>query len=682
MCASSLLPSSKGKQPVGQREPADVVGQVLCGWPLNDGCVCDYHGAQFTVNRHQRELGAHSEHRKKLEREASRKQTAFGSLFGKRQRASEDSAPSTSSTRSIPPSPPQPPPATGTAPPSTLPSFPQAINSMPPPQYFDEFTFDGTATTDEGRAYTERLEQQQADLHQEHAQQEGLRLMASMAQAAAEAATAALSDQVHALTEQLRDLPANVARDIPAAVREHDEAEASRRSNEATDSSLQRQIMACATPTEIGKLPGFEFISAENRIKCFDCFRYASSKHCPGDLRRGARDSGWFTGPDETLVPRADRPRKTRQRRPMSTVRWEVSHHCRAGSLHEWCVIYAEEQRKITSRSISAGMACVNLVYQNLWEHDSYRSYERRIAAQHAMGTYVGSKNHSREFARGFTNSIYATTVECLQTALTTLDIATASPLAPEGRPPPIAQIADKATVARRTGQMHGTITFLDGQIVALFLSVLIVSDSTGDGLAKLQVVTYTEGKPLSLEASALRVQSTGQAYDGQYQGAEQGNVTGLDVPRHFCRHLQLNPKWSMSKWDPAHKIELGMKNVREGRDQAQSVAFYGSLSAIVADSQSAYLYGKGHERILQGFQKLKQRMSSIGTVCTTRFCASERKVFKSYANNLVFIIHDMETTRASETGIQQQVLVLRPHAAPHANTPNAHMLSHIYGRC
>ena len=491
---------------------------------------------------------------------------------------------------------------------------------MPAPsQCFDEFTFDGTATTAEGRAYTERLEQEQASLHQQRAQQEGIQLMASIAQAAAEAATAALSDQVHALTQQLQGLPAAFARDVPAAVRDHDEAEAVRRSSEAADSSLQKQIMAAATCVEIGKLPGFEYIAAENRMKCHDCFRYSSSKHCPGDLRRGARDAGWFIGLDETRVPRSDRPNKFRHRRPMSTVRWEISHHCRAGSLHEWCVVYANEQRKMTSRSMAAGMACASLVYSNLWEQDSYRSYERRVATQHAMGTYVGTKNHSREFARGFASSVYTTTVECLQTAISKPDIATASPtLAPNGRLPPIAQIADKATVARRTGQMHGAITFLEGRIVALFLSVLIVSDSTGDGLAKLQVSTYTEGKPLSLNVSALRIQSTGQAYDGQYQGAEQGNVTGLDVPRHFCRRLQLNPKWSMSKWDPAHKIELGMKNVREGKKSPASVAFYGALSVIVADSQSSYLYGKGHERMLQGFAKLKQRMSSVGTVCTS----------------------------------------------------------------
>ena len=91
----------------------------------------------------------------------------------------------------------------------------------------------------------------------------------------------------------------------------------------------------------------------------------------------------------------------------MSTVRYEVKHHCRPGSLHEWCAVYAFEQRKITTRSIATGMVCAHLVYMNVTEHKSYRSCERSIANQRVIGTYVGTKNHSREFARGFTHSLY-----------------------------------------------------------------------------------------------------------------------------------------------------------------------------------------------------------------------------------------------------------------------------------
>ena len=661
-------------------------GHHACGWRLDDGSICPYSSSlMHNITRHRADFAAHSKQRAaEGARDKSAGATGLFSML-KRPRlddaeptpCSSTAAGATSSTRTPASSPMEPPlcaASSSKAPSSSgsatfaqfacppqdpatkykpfTPSAPDSSNSSSAQEPFNCFEHEEPAR--------ERFEQQQASHYQESAKLEGVQLMASMAQAAAQAATAALAEQVVALTSQLEGLPQAIAREVPAAVRDHDEAEALRLSNDALESSLQKQIAASATCTEIGKLTGFTYNATENTITCLDCFRYASSPHAPGLLRRGARDAGIFKGVDQTRHEPKGRERQGREKRPMKTVRYEVKHHCRAGSLHEWCVVYADEQRKATAKSIAVGMVCANLVYLGIKEHDSYQSYERRIANQYSIGTAVGSKNHSREFARGFTNSIYMTTIDCLTSALTSLDAATASALAPDGRAPPIAPLADKATVQRRTGQMHGTITFLAGEIVALFTSVLIVTDSTGDGLAALQVSTYTEGKPLKLSPEALRIQMTGQAYDGQYQGEEQGNVTGLDVPRHFCRRLHLNPKWTMSKWDRAHKIELGMKNVREGKDSPPSTAFYGKLAATVSDSLTPYLYGKGHERVLQGWAKLKKRMLSIGTICTTRFCASERKVFKNYASNLVFIIIDMETVRASETGITQQVLQIK----------------------
>ena len=237
---SSLLPAATKPAAAAQSTSAArlVSGRrnVICGWPLDDGSVCSYSASQDHVNRHRRELTAHGKYRTQQSAKSESNQRRLASSFGKRPRIDEP----TSSTRSSPPPPATAPAAATSSTRHTPVSPPVPSATTQARSLFDEYAFDGSACTAEGRAFTERSQQQQADLHQEHAQQEGLRLMASIAQAAAEAATAALSDQVRALTEQLRELPANVARDIPAAVREHDEAEASRRSNEATDSSLQR----------------------------------------------------------------------------------------------------------------------------------------------------------------------------------------------------------------------------------------------------------------------------------------------------------------------------------------------------------------------------------------------------------------------------------------------------------
>lgn len=196
-----------------------------------------------------------------------------------------------------------------------------------------------------------------------------------------------------------------------------------------------------------------------------------------------------------------------------------------------------------TRRAKSIGMTCGRLVLQIIKEHDSERSYERRVAAQHAIGTNMGNKNHSTRFCRGLKKAMHDVTTDIIQTVLTTIDPATL-------RAPPFAALADKATVDRRTGQMHGVLVMLRGRLIALFLSVLIVKagGGDGDGLAQLQVDTYTGGKPLTLTAEMMRDQLTGQAYDGQYLGCEQRSFTGLSVPVHLADKLMLNPDWVLAR--------------------------------------------------------------------------------------------------------------------------------------
>ena len=81
------------------------------------------------------------------------------------------------------------------------------------------------------------------------------------------------------------------------------------------------------------------------------------------------------------------------------------------------------------------------------------------------------------------------------------------------------------------------------------------------------------------------------------------------------------------------------MGDVRKGN--SPNVRFYVELSGTVAEAQTPYLHGKGFERITVAWQKHKLRGGSIGSVCTTRFCASERKVYKAFFRNLPLFIAD-----------------------------------------
>ena len=351
---------------------------------------------------------------------------------------------------------------------------------------------------------------------------------ASMQMAALMAALA--TAVITPITSLIAALPSQLA----AAMRKHDEDEAVRIAAAAEETHLERQIQRCVTCTEIGKLDPFDYSATWNRIYCLDCQRYGY--RAPGKHKHGMISWGDYEG------NHAAEPLRGIKAREFYTVKHAVLQHARSG-LHAWCEVHAVEAAAETRKAQSTGMICGRLVLQIIKEHDSERSYERRVAAQHAMGSDMGNKNHSWHFCRGLKKSMHDVMTSTIQTVLVTIDPAT-------GRAPAFAALADKATVDRRTGQMHGTLAMIRGRLVALFLSVLIVKadGGGGDGLAQLQVDTYTGGKPLTLTADMMREQLTGQAYDGQYQGAEQRSWTGLSVPVHLAAKLGLNPDWVLSR--------------------------------------------------------------------------------------------------------------------------------------
>ena len=208
--------------------------------------------------------------------------------------------------------------------------------------------------------------------------------------------------------------------------------------------------------------------------------------------------------------------------------------------------------------------------------------------------------------------------------------------------PPPFAPMADKATVQRQTGQMHGIILMVLGVNVAIFLSVALAPDSTGDGLAALLQELLMAGLPLTLSLDLIRSSMTAGAFDGQYQGNHEGHASGLDVLSRFCDKLNLNSKWIVSRWDGAHCIELGMNTAR---DQTR---WYSQLAGIISSAQTKYLYGKGFDRVTKACSQLASYLkpAAIGVVCTSRFCHSERKVYKNFFRNVPVFI----------TGMRQQV--------------------------
>ena len=251
-------------------------GHACCGWPLNDGTMCKYTGQSQHVTRHRNDFANHSNHRSELA-ERQLVQAEHASSIFKRPRPSEYQSPTvTSSTRQ---------PAAAAAAAAVAAAAAAAAAGSSSSTHAERFAAAKARDADRLRQFQfvhpdaaqrsraeddamqrereqleqEQLEQEQARIHQEQAQFEGSQFMAVITAAAAQAATqatAALTAQIDELTQQLQGLPAAVARDVPAAVRDHDEAEALRLSNEALESSLQRQVRPpCARESSLTARP-------------------------------------------------------------------------------------------------------------------------------------------------------------------------------------------------------------------------------------------------------------------------------------------------------------------------------------------------------------------------------------------------------------------------------------------
>ena len=475
-------------------------------------------------------------------------------------------------------------------------------------------------------------------------------LRASLAAGGSEG-TAALSmlllQRLNAVDQTLKELqlqmPKELASAVPAAVRAHDEAEAARVREAAQEGALSgkiRQIQLAATMSELGKVEGFTFDAMRNRIVCDNCARYSS--FCRSI---STDDCGAIEGVDVTLRDGPNKDGGKRQRRPMSVVRYSCKTHL-LSDIHEWCETHAAERRALANEQQAAGMTCAKLVLQNVKEHHADHSYERKIANAVASGQSVGTKQHSRKFVPRLRACMHKVLVSSFMLLLTTQMAAT-------GRPPPFALMADKATMGRKTGQMCGIILMIEGVFVAIFLSVLQCGEAaTGDALADLLLQTLTGGLPLDLSQDLLRLSFTGAAFDGQYQGQYEGHACGLDVLSHLCTKLKLNASYVMSRWDGAHRIELGMNTVRD------KFPVYKQLAATISDVHTKYLYGKGFGRVCKAVSDFKKglELAAVGSVCTTRFAHSERKVYKNFLRNLPVFITDMRTERAREVGIDQQI--------------------------
>ena len=178
------------------------------------------------------------------------------------------------------------------------------------------------------------------------------------------------------------------------------------------------------------------------------------------------------------------------------------------------------------------------------------QAFERQLYYDALKGVSVGQINHSDDFFFSYRDSIFTELQHRLKTYL-----ETAQPCL-GGQRPPFCVVADKMTTLRRTNQMVGLllIDYSTGQMVPMLVGTRLVTDGSGKGTAEniMEVLT----KECNLQPALLKVQVSGQGYDGAYHHCS--------VPVELAKKLgHPSEKLTLPGWEFAHQIELVLNDTR-----------------------------------------------------------------------------------------------------------------------
>ena len=170
-------------------------------------------------------------------------------------------------------------------------------------------------------------------------------------------------------------------------------------------------------------------------------------------------------------------------------------------------------------------------------------------------GTDTGDINNSRFFAKDLDTAIYEQMKEDMKNKL-------GASLEATGHKRPVGMVMDKMTPSKRTGQIHALIvpvpenSLSQPLLVPLCLEVPAVTELDAVGLARLS-------KDVLNNAGAEDTQLEGIGVDGEYvkKGFKAKLIEMLEVPGFT---LDDKDRWFTMVWEPAHELELAVKDVRK----------------------------------------------------------------------------------------------------------------------
>ena len=255
------------------------------------------------------------------------------------------------------------------------------------------------------------------------------------------------------------------------------------------------------------------------------------------------------------------------------------------------------------------GLNLFRIRYTGIKQHQPRTAFEENIVTAKLGGVDVGDINHSRKFAKEIDTSVFETMKEDLKIALN-------DELEATGEKRPLGLTFDKMTPAKETGQVHAIIIPVPENqmsqplLVPVFLDLPPVQHHDIASLAKLSKSTL---KQFGVEDKQVE----GVAVDGEYvkKGIKEKLIAELDIPG--MNHSQKGD-WITFVWDPAHEVELAIKDVRK------EDIFQWLENHIKQMNEATGLLniGKGLQQSLSAAENLDERLYKLRNMSGTRFVA------------------------------------------------------------
>ena len=299
------------------------------------------------------------------------------------------------------------------------------------------------------------------------------------------------------------------------------------------------------------------------------------------------------------------------QPRSLRNLKINIKNHIQTTQIHQMKVQQNMRKKKIISdresRNRKVGLNLFRIRYSGLQQHRPISSFEEDILTAKLNGTDVGDLNHSRHFAKEIDTAVFETMKEDIKEALaTTLDAT--------NQKRPLGLLFDKMTPSKETGQIHAIVipvpenNLSQPLIVPVCLDVPPVTDHSIAGLAEL---VKAELNKIGADDSQVE----GIAVDGEYvkKGIKKKLLELLDLPDMSNEEKD---GWISMTWDPAHELELAVKDVRKD-------SVYEWLEKIIKqvnDATELLNIGKGLQESKKVAEELGEKLYKLRNISSTRF--------------------------------------------------------------